>query len=300
MKAINLKPLISHANPAKSYDEALRRVEALQAQEDDDINPVSRTSLLTHGQPAEWVVAWLHGYTNSPAQFSQLGQLCFERGCNVLVPRFPRHGMQDRMTGETALLTAEELAGVADEAVDIARGLGRQVVVGGLSMGGVATGWLAQQRADIELALLMAPAFGFKVIPTPLTRPMAGLLLTLPNFFQWWDPQLKDAVVPPLHAYPRHASRGLAAILRLGFAVQALARQGKPAARRIWVLTNANDRTINPEMVERVVKLWQAKGADVQTHQFGADLKLGHDFIDPTQRNQRVDLSYPVILDMLK
>jgi hypothetical protein len=53
-------------------------------------------------------------------------------------------------------------------------------------------------------------------------------------------------------------------------------------------------------MVERLVQLWQAKGADVQTHQFGADLKLGHDFIDPTQPNQRVDLSYPVILDMLK
>ncbi len=300
MKAINLKPIISHANPAKSYAEALRRVEALQAQEGDDINPVSRTSLLTHGQPVEWVVVWLHGYTNSPAQFSQLGQLCFERGCNVLVPRFPRHGMKDRMTGETALLTAEELAGVADEAVDIARGLGRQVVVGGLSMGGVATGWLAQQRVDIELALLMAPAFGVMVVPARLTRLVASWLLLRPNYFQWWDPVLKDAVVPPLHAYPRYASRGLAAFLRLGFAVRALARQGKPATCRIRVLTNANDRSINPEMVERVVQLWQAKGADVQTHQFGVDLKLGHDFIDPTQRNQRIDLSYPVIMEMLK
>jgi carboxylesterase len=296
---LNLKPLISHANPAQSYAEALERVAALKARDGTGINPISRTLLLTHGYPGERVVVWLHGYTNSPAQFRQLAQLCFDRGCNVLVPRFLHHGLQERMTGEIALLTAEELAGVADEAVDIAHGLGRQVVVGGLSMGGVATGWLAQQRADIELALLMAPAFGFKVIPTPLTRLMAGLLLTLPNFFQWWDPQLKDTVVPPLHAYPRYASRGLAAFLRLGFAVQSLARQGKPAARRIWVLTNANDRRINPELVERVVQLWQAKGADVQTHQFGADLKLGHDFIDPTQPNQRIDLSYPVILEQL-
>jgi carboxylesterase len=273
---------------------------ALQVRDGTDINPVSRTFLLTHGQPVERVVVWLHGYTNSPAQFSQLGQMCFERGYNVLVPRFPRHGLQERMTGETALLTAEDLAGVADEAVDIARGLGRQVVVGGLSMGGVMTGWLAQQRADIELALLMAPTFGVMAVPARLTRLVMSWLLLRSNYFLWWDPVLKGAVVPPLYAYPRFASRGLAAFLRLVFAVQSLARKRKPAARRIRVLTNANDKSVSPERIGQIVRLWQAKGADVQTHQFGADLKLGHDFIDPTQRDQHTDLSYPVITEMLK
>jgi len=296
---LNLKPLISRANPAKSYDEALQRAEVLQARDGDDINLVSRTLLLTHGRATERVVIWLHGYTNNPAQFRQLAQLCFDQGCNVLVPRFPRHGLQERMTGETALLTAEELGSVAGEAVDIAGGLGQKVVVGGLSMGGVMAGWLAQQRADIDLALLMAPVFGFMDVPVAFTRLVAGLILLLPNFFQWWDPQVK-AALGPSYAYPRRASRGLGQLLRLSFATQELARQYKPAARRISVLTNANDMAVNDEMIVRVVRLWQAQGASVQTYQFSADLKLGHDFIDPGSPEQHIDLSYPVIMEMLK
>ena len=296
---LNLKPLISHPDPAKSYSEALQRAAALQERDGDDVNPVGRTFLLTHGFPAHRAVVWLHGYTNCPEQFRQLAQLCFDQGANVLVPRFPHHGLKDRMTGETALLTAEELASVAGEAMDIARGLGQQVVVGGLSMGGVVTGWLAQQRDDIDLALLMAPAFGFKAIPVSFTRLVAGLVLSFPNFFTWWDPK-KKADISPSYAYPRHASRGLGHFLRLSFATQEMARQHKPAARRLSVLTNVNDMAVNDHMITRVVKLWQAQGASVQTRQFSADLKLDHDFIDPGSSKQRIDLSYPVIMEMLK
>jgi pimeloyl-ACP methyl ester carboxylesterase len=186
---------------------------------------------------------------------------------------------------------------VADEAVDIARGLGQQVLVGGLSMGGVITGWLAQQRDDIDLALLMAPAFGFKAIPVTFTRLAAGLVLLRPNYFQWWDPNMK-ADLPPPYGYPRYASRGLGNLLRLSFATQDMARRHKPAARRISVLTNANDMAVNDKMTARVVKLWQKQGASVETRQFGADLKLDHDFIDPGSPYQHTNVSYPVIKEM--
>jgi pimeloyl-ACP methyl ester carboxylesterase len=296
---LNLKPLISNANPAKSYTEALQRAATLQGRDGDNVNPDGRTLLLTHGFPADRAVVWLHGYTNAPAQFKQLAQFYFDRGCNVLVPRFPRHGLKDRLTDATARLTAEELGRVADEAVDIARGLGQQVLVGGLSMGGVVTGWLAQQRDDIDLALLMAPAFGFKAIPVVFTRLVAGLTLLRPNYFQWWDPK-KKADLPPSYGYPRYASRGLGNLLRLSFAAQDMARHHKPAARRISVLTNANDMAVNDKMTARVVRLWQAQGASVQTHQFGKDLDLDHDFIDPSSPKQHIDVSYPVIMEIFK
>jgi pimeloyl-ACP methyl ester carboxylesterase len=294
---LNLKPLISHPNPAKSYTEAMQRAAALQGRDGDNVNPVGRTLLLTHGFPADRAVVWLHGYTNCPEQFKQLAQFYFDRGCNVLVPRFPRHGLKDRLTDATARLTAEEAGKVADEAVDIARGLGQQVLVGGLSMGGVITGWLAQQRDDIDLALLMAPAFGFKAIPVSFTRPAAGLIMLLPNFFQWWDPK-KKADLLPSYGYPRHASRGLGHILRLSFATQDMARHHKPAARRISVLTNANDMAVNDKMTARVVRLWQAQGTSVQTHKFGKEFGLDHDFIDPGSPKQHIDVSYPAIKEM--
>jgi pimeloyl-ACP methyl ester carboxylesterase len=296
---MNLSRLQSHSNPARSYAEAEQRFTALSALDGSDIGVVSRSALFTHGAPVERVVVWFHGYTNSPAQFNRLGRTYFEKGCNVVIPRFPHHGIADRLTSDTAHLTAEELAHTADEAVDIARGLGKQVFIGGLSMGGVVTGWLAQQRSDIELALLIAPAFGVYPVAAPLTRLFTEAILFLPNFFRWWNPLTKGAVLPPLHEYPRYASHGLGQMLRLSQVVQVMARERKPAAQRISVITSACDRSINQPVLDQVIAAWRARGMQVQTHEFGADLALDHDMIDPDQPKQKVAVSYPKILEMM-
>ena len=55
---------------------------------------------------------------------------------------------------ELGRLTALELARAADEAVDVAHGLGTHVTVMGLSMGGVMAGFVAQGRPDVERAVL--------------------------------------------------------------------------------------------------------------------------------------------------
>jgi alpha-beta hydrolase superfamily lysophospholipase len=111
--------LLSHPHPAAGYAEALERMAALLARDGPQVHPLGRTLFLTHGAAARRVVVWLHGYTDSPKQFARLAQMCFDRGWNVLAPRMPRHGLRDRMTTETARLTAAELARSADEAVDI-------------------------------------------------------------------------------------------------------------------------------------------------------------------------------------
>jgi len=43
--------------------------------------------------------------------------------------------------------------------VDIAQRLGEQVVMLGISAGGVATAWAAQNRSDIDLAVIISPVF---------------------------------------------------------------------------------------------------------------------------------------------
>jgi pimeloyl-ACP methyl ester carboxylesterase len=246
------------------------------------------------------VVVWFHGYTDSPNQFAALAQLCFERGWNVLVPRMPYHGLSDPMTPDTALLTAEILARNADEALDIAAGLGKQVVVGGLSMGGVISAWLAQQRREVELAVLLAPAFGAFVVPAPFTRLVGEAYARLPNTFEWWDPIHKEGIKQPEISYPRYAMHGIAAFLRLGYAMQDLARHSPPMARRIWVITTETDTAISQLVVEHVVKLWRKQGVQVQTHRFSAALGLDHNFVDPGHPKQRVDVVFPVILSALE
>jgi pimeloyl-ACP methyl ester carboxylesterase len=292
--------LLPTPRPARDYAEAAARVAALQAHDTAEIKPISRLQFLTHGHRVERAIALFHGYTNSPAQFRQLGQALFERGYNVLIPRLPHHGLPDRLTTRHALLTAEELVELAAESIDIALGLGERVTVAGLSMGGVMAGWTAQERPEVERAVLIAPGFGLYPLPAILVRPATHLFLRMPNFFIWWDPKLKDKVPDPGYGYPRYATHALAQMLRLGAAVRARARGNPPAARSIVLVTNANDLAVDNCTTCHLGATWQRHGGQVQTYEFAADLMLPHDLIDPKAAGQKIDAVYPVLLELIQ
>ena len=255
--------------------------------------------LLTHGKKTAKVVVLLHGYTKSPHEFQSLGKMLFDRGYNVLIPRFPHHGLADRLTPEQASLTAEELAAFADEVVDSATGLGDHITVVGLSAGGLTAAWATQHRGEIEKAVIMAPAFGYKAVATPLTRPAMNAYLTMPNAFKWWDEDLKEQLKPET-CYPRWSTHALAQLLRLSFATQQKAAEHSPAAQSILVVTNASDASVNNEMTAQVVENWRRNAADrVTTFEFPASQHLDHDFIDPDMPNQKTSSVYPILLDLI-
>jgi carboxylesterase len=180
--------------------------------------------------------------------------------------------------------------------VDIAQGLGEHVSLAGISMGGTATAWAAQQRSDLDLAVLISPAFGFQMIPRSVTPPAVNAFVALPNFFQWADATLKADNGPP-YTYPRRSTRALAQTLRLGFAVQALTEQGPPAARSLLVITNANDTSVDNGLTAEMMAAWRAWRADLDTFEFEADLQLAHDFIDPSQQTQ--EIVYPRLVELI-
>lgn len=206
---VSAEGLQSHSNPIENYEEAVQQIQTLQAQESSSHNPVCQTQFMSHGEKTQQVVVFIPGYTNCPHQFVELGRLFYETGYNVLIVPLPRHGLADRMTEELAQLKAEELIIYADEVVDIAQGLGEQVTVAGISGGGVVTGWIAQNRADVDLAVLISPAFGYAQVPPVLTLPASKLYLLLPNSFVWWNKELQEDT-PPSHTYPRYSNRALA------------------------------------------------------------------------------------------
>lgn len=294
----NISHLVSHPNPVHSYAEALQRVDQMRAQEPPGMNPDCGLQLLTHDKKVERTIVLVHGYTNCPQQFKELGGRFYDLGYNVLIAPLPHHGLADRLTEEHGLLTAEELAAYADQTVDIAQGLGDQVVMMGLSAGGVTTAWAAQHRSDLDLAVIISPAFGFKQIPAFLTAAMMNITTLLPDSFVWWDPALQDRT-PPLYAYPRYSKHALAQTLRLGFAVQADARHAPPAAKRIVMVINPADDSIDNGRVFEIIKSWQARGADLGTYQFDSALGLRHDLIDPTQPNQQIETVYPRLIELV-
>jgi carboxylesterase len=300
LKPLRLKRLVSRPKPVTDHAESLKRIAVLQQLDTPEVNPLSRLHLLTHGRRTERAIIFWHGYTSSPRQFHQLGQMFYEQGYNVLIPRLPHHGLTNRLAPDQSRLTAEDLAALVDGVTDLAHGLGERVTVVGFSAGGVLAGWTAQHRADVERVVIISPVFWLKSIPAALTRPFLKLILTLPNFYRWWDPVLKADAPGPQHGYPRYSSRALAQILRLGLAVRVAARSAKPAARSIAVVTNPNDWAVDNVVTADVVAHWRHNGAGaLQTYEFAASHELPHEIIDPDNDAARTDLVYPILVELI-
>lgn len=293
----NISNLSSHPRPVQGYTEAMQRIEILRAQEPAKMNPVCQLQLMTHKQKVERAIILVHGYTNCPQQFHQLGKRFYDLGYNVLIAPLPHLGLADRMTEAHGQLKAEELVTYADETVDIAQGLGKNVIMMGFSAGGTAAAWAVQNRSDIDLAVIICPVFGLKQIPTPLTVAAMNIFGLLPDSFEWWD-ATRRIESPPTYAYPRYSKHALVQILRLGYATQVEAQRRPPASKKIAVVLNGNDSAVNNLLTIDVVKNWQAHDVQPTTYEFDANLKLGHDLIDPTQPDQKIEVVYPRLMDL--
>ncbi len=298
--ALLVRPLVprgfaSHPHAAAGYAEALRLVDSLRAADSVAIAPECATLLLSHGVRTARVVVLLHGLTNCPAQFDSLARIAYARGANVLVPRLPHHGFADRMTDELARVDADELCRFTDRVLDAAAGLGDSVTVAGLSTGGVMAAWAAQERADVDRAVVIAPMLGYAGAPGPvLTAALTRAACALPNAFVWWDGKRKQDLPGPKHVYPRFATRSIGATMRLGAAVMAHARLTAPASRTQVIITVGGDQAVDNTAVATLARRWSAH-ADVVTYEFPASLHLNHDVVDPEQVGGNPAVTYPVL-----
>lgn len=283
-----------------TYQESLQSAQVFDLPDLGKLNPLSQTILLEHGRPTEHVILFLHGYTNSPYQFVQLGNEFFQRGYNVFIPRAPFHGFQNRLSPDHRKLTSAILLDYLRQSLSIAHGLGEKVTVAGLSMGGVLSLWAGQFLPGIYQAIGISPALAFYVIPLPLTPFVAALLPYITNRMNWWDPIHKDAPRPPLHAYPQYSYRALMHILRIGLRVRSASRTLVPLAEDLLLIFNPTDESVNPTYARYMISRWQALGAkNVRTYEFDPNLNLRHDLIDPTQPHQQIATVYPILLDLI-
>ncbi len=294
--------LDSQPRPIADYAEAIARIKPLQAQDDQAINPLCHTLLLTHDAKVERAIVFLHGFTNCPQQFHSLAQTFFAQGCNVLVPRLPYHGLRNRLSDDIAHLSAAELAAFTDAVLDLAHGLGERVVVVGLSLGGNLALWAAMQRADVDRAVVIAPLLRPRNVPEPVLPLLLRASVSLPNQFIWWDPGHKEKLPGPQHAYPRFSTRALVSVIAFARDVQqrALDENALPRARSIVVVINANDPAVDNRPTQALVQRWRANGAaNVETYEFDASLHLIHDIVDPNQVEQQVAVVYPELMRLI-
>ena len=284
IRPLNIGRLDSHPKPVSNYEEAIVRVKSMQESDNQALSrDVCITKLYDHGKQTEHVIILIHGFTNCPEQFSEIGMQHFEAGNNVFIPRMPYHGLTDRMTEALVNLTAEDLAAFGDQIIDIAHGLGKKITVMGVSGSGTLVAWLVQNRADIDFAFAIAPLFGLAFIPSSLARIFDRIALLLPNFFLWWDPRTKaDNPYSIYYAYPRYPVHALIQFLRLAMITRAQAEKSPPKAGNITLIINDAEPAVSNAEILRFLQLWRKHGeSNVNEVHFEKEMKLPHDIITP-------------------
>jgi len=290
---VSTKGLDSQPNPVNDYESAIMQLEKIQADDlTQNIVVECKTQWLTHGQKTEKVIVFFHGLSNCPEQFVPLAQEFFDRGYNVIIPRFPGHVDASRdpiyMTP-----TAEEFSPMADTAVDLAHGLGDRIYVLGLSAGGGVAAWVAQYRSDVERVVVVAPFFGAVGLPSGLDRWGTNLITRLPNI-----PFPSTTPVP--YQYLGMSSLGIGESMRFAEVPAKASLIGPVRAGSVVLVTNDNDNTISNPLARKVLAQWKAHGSNAE--EFVIDKKYGlpHDVIDPHQNSSDPELIYPIMIDLIE
>jgi len=294
---VNTRPLPSSPHPISAYEAAVASYDTLQQRERGIVMADGASLIFVHGQKTPRAIVLVHGLTNSPRQFRELGQIFYDRGYNVIVPRMPQHGMVQADVGLLKSLTAEKYRDYADRSVDVADGLGDSVFVMGLSAGGNVAAWIAEHRPDVQRVVVIAPALKLARVPGFLDGPAMNFMVRVPNItiHQKADSTRK-------HAYFGVSTRALGETLRLGESILDDAEDRPPTVTRLTVVTNGNDHTIDSDAARTLARLWQnrlASGA-VQTYRFETRLGLPHDVIDVTQHCGMPNVVYPVLIALME
>jgi carboxylesterase len=287
-------------DPAASYEAAVARFGSEAAPSPVPLNPLCHPGLLTHGAKTAKVVVLLHGISSCPRAFVDFAPMLFAAGHNVVTLRMPENGYADRATDALKRLTAEGLRDWGDLAVDIAAGLGDEVVVLGISAGGVVAGWCGQNRPEVARVVLVAPMFGLANLGPALNAAIMRVTLFLPDFSIWKDPILRDRFEGLPHAYKRQSSRATGEILRLGRAVMRQAQAARAAAPAAALVTNANDTAVDNGLARRIADAWERRGTRVVRYEFGKSFGLGHELVDPLEPGADPALTYPVLVSMVE
>jgi esterase/lipase len=285
----------SNPDPAVSYTDSVNRIQAVIADESDKVCDVCATRLYSHGDRTKKAVVLVHGLTNSPRQFQELGEQLFNDGYNVLIVRLPYHGLKTHTVSELANTTTEDLRRFSDEIVDMAAGLGDELTVAGLSGGGTITGWIAQNRGDVGKVVLIAPLYGMSGVPPVVNTWLGNLFSRIP------DIEVTSSSEPPRESvYLGWSSRGVAEYLVFSRAARPATDRQTSAVKNIVLVTNGNDHTVNNVMSKQVVDSWETAGANVTRYEFAESLGLPHDVVDMTSVGDKSQWVYPILTGLIE
>lgn len=286
------------SRPTDSFGQAEAMISRIQERDTKEYQPVCHTFALTHGHATRRAYTLLHGISNCPEQWRPFAQLLYEASHNVYVPRMPNNGYVDRLDTRAADLKAESLADYGSETVDVLHGLGQDTTVTGLSVGENVAAWMAFNRSDVQRSVIIAPSLLEYGVPTWHRRAPPRLANLAPNQPIWWNKDLKETIPGPPYAAPLVFSHSMAEQFRLGQSVIDQAHSQR-ALIPITMVLNENDTAISNEMAILLATSIQSDGGQADLVIIPKSVGADHDVINPHQANARVEVIYPMLLDLV-
>ena len=187
----------------------------------------------------------VHGFTGSPFEMHAMGEYLAAQGHTVLGIRLPGHATQQR---DLPRMRWPDWLNAVEDGYHILHSAGRQVVIMGLSMGGILT-LTAAARLPFAGAVAMSAPYALPADPRlPYARVLSWLVPAVPkDTNDWQDPTVAVGHVE----YPEHPTRSIAELRDL----LVVMRSGLAQIRcPMLLIQSRNDRVVTPDNMERIYK----------------------------------------------
>jgi esterase/lipase len=213
-------------------------------------NDQCRSRFLLHAASTTKVCLFFHGFTAAPYQFLPLGQVLYEAGYNVLIPRLPGHGIAGQWGRDNPPPLPTEVDTYKTFALywlQQAQAFGHEVVVGGLSGGATMAGWLALEQSQwVDRALLFAAYLRN-------SNQVIDLFVKIFNtYFEWMTDESAEETI----GYKGFELETLRVFLDLGNEVLDQAKTNP--ASPMFIVSSDADQAVNngdhQELFERLLK----------------------------------------------
>lgn len=177
----------------------------------------------------------LHGFTGNPSSMRGLAEAFAAAGFAVELPRLPGHGTA---VSEMLDTTWHDWSSSAEDAYTSLAARCERIVIGGLSMGGTLTAWLASRHPEVAGIVLVNPAI------EPLADSFADVLRATLDSGTETIPGIGSDVAKPGVEESAYAGTPVAPVLSLIAATKELAPRLGAIGCPVLLITSRQDHVV--------------------------------------------------------
>jgi esterase/lipase len=293
---LKVKPLTKF-----SFDQAINFWQNKQSQEIEVNSPTCSDRLFHHNQRTSKAIVLYHGLTNCPKQFEKLGEMLWQKGYTVLIPRIPYHGHKNRLNKEFSKLKYIDLTNKVSETMSLAISLADKVDTMGISAGSNLAIWTSLNYS-IDKLIAIAPLVMPHNYPLAVSPLINRYLKYLPNQDKWWNEETKDKIIGTSHAYPFYSSKAILAFFEINQSSLDFVNsfKGTKKSTQNYLVLVENDTAIdNKSAKDFFGKIQIIFEKPIIQKTFESSLNLDHDIVDPTHEKARIEIVYPALIQLL-